>query len=107
MTDQITIKTNNHARELLCWYELPAGIGPEWFDYVTGEDQYSARFVNYRGSWYDVNDTDNGFGSGMPAVFAGWDSYVSDSFFSGVVFRFPCIDGRTDYESVVVGRYYS
>jgi hypothetical protein len=32
-------------------------------------------------------------------AFAGWDGYISDSFFSGVLFRFA------DEDHVIVGRY--
>jgi hypothetical protein len=37
-------------------------------------------------------------------AFAGWDGYISDSFFSGVLFRFADESAAGD-ACVVVGRY--
>lgn len=107
-TDTLRIITNNHPRELVSWHELPAGVAAEWFDYVTDEDErYSPRFVQYRGSWHDTSDCD---GRAPQEAFPGWDLYQSDSFFSGIVFRWPYDDFGThgrdyDYDRVIVGRY--
>lgn len=51
----LTITTNNHPRELLSLAELTDSEREE-FDYVTGEDQWSARFVRAYGNVYDVNE---------------------------------------------------
>jgi hypothetical protein len=99
--DNVRIITNNHARELVSFEQLPESARSD-FDYVTGEDQWSPRFVQYRGSWYDTSDCD---GLASNVGITGWDLYASDSFFSGVLFRWPDIDGSIDYESVVVGLY--
>jgi hypothetical protein len=98
----ITIKTNNHPRDLVTWHELPAGVAEDWFSYITDEDEkFSCRFVEYRGSWYDTSETEGVAPSDIPGK---WDSYLTDSFFSGVVFRFVDDNGN---ERVVVGTFYA
>ena len=92
----MVITTNNHRRELLALDQIPTDAA-EVFDYITGEDRYSPRMVQYRGEWYDVNDVD---GHAINVHIRGWDTYASDSFFSGLVFRY-----EDDYETVAVGTY--
>ena len=111
MSDTIMVVTNNKPRELVAWHQLPTEQQRVDFDYVTGEDQFSTRFVQYRGSWYDTGDTE---GTPRSPYFQGWDLYITETFFSGVLFRFPKTgevgrdgDPIYDYDSVVVGRYYS
>jgi hypothetical protein len=99
----VRILTNHHRRELLSWDELPEQER-ERFDYVTGEDRWSPRFVHYRGSWVDVSDMDGSAWSiGVPEEFRDWAAYASDSFFSGVLVKFPDLP---DCDTVVIGRYY-
>ena len=93
----ITIVTNNVPREIVAFYELP-DTAREDFDYVTGEDQYSPRFVRYLGEWYDVNEFSV---APVTAPFNKWHGVQSDSFFSGVLIRYS-----EDFETVVVGRYF-
>lgn len=106
------IITNWVPRNMRALYELPAKKRA-WFDYVEEDDSYTPRFVQYKGEWYDVHDSqriepDNGRQQRM-----GWamrvhpgsplclfDSVESDSFFSGLLFRFVGED------QVVVGRYF-
>lgn len=101
------IKTNNHPRDLVSLWELPENIRREDFDHIS-EDDGAYRFVQYRGSWYDVNDTqvighDHRMGWGFPvdsdSPLAAWDHIATDSAFSAVVFRYPTEHycGRTDY----------
>jgi hypothetical protein len=90
------ITTNNIPRQLLPLTDLPKKA-QEDFDYLNDPHEY--RLVNYKGYWYDVYDSQSitrelGFDQ-----FKGWDSIVSDSFFSGILFRLVG-DGE-----VVVGRY--
>jgi len=107
--ENVRIITNHHRRELVAYDQLPEAARSD-FDYVTGEDQYSSRFVQYHESWYDTSDCD---GLAANVGIQGWDLYASDSFFSGILFRWPPtgetnhITGEPvyDYESVVVGRY--
>jgi hypothetical protein len=98
----MTVKTNNQPRELLAWFELAPADSKD-FDYVDGEDRYSPRFVRYRGSWYDVNDSQYAGGLGFPESLKAWDGIVTESFSSGVLFKYT----DPQCESVVVGRYYS
>lgn len=102
----LTIITNNVPRDILEGWDLSPSER-EHFDYIDwaaverGEE--SCSFVRYRGELYDLGDTEGR----PPAVLAGWDAYLSDSFFSGVVFRYARDDsGDLDPERVIVGRYY-
>lgn len=107
------IITNHTPRALQCLADLPKKARAD-FDYLSEDEHYSARFVQYRGHWYDAFDTqriepDNGrqhrMGWAMrvhPGEPLAWfDSIISDSYFSGVVFRF------VDDDSVIVGTYIS
>jgi hypothetical protein len=91
------IITNNHPRPLACLAELPGKVRAE-FDYV-GDGDYTARFVQYKGHWYDVYDS-QACGVGFDQ-FKGWDGIVSETFFSGVLFRFA------DEDQVIVGQYFA
>lgn len=95
------IITNNKPRVLEALVDLPAEAQKD-FDYIKVSDEYSPRLVQYKGNWYDVYDSQSitremGFDQ-----FKGWHGIVSDSFFSGVLFRLCDYD-----QSVVVGAYYS
>lgn len=104
----ITIKTNNHPRDIVHGYELTPAERAE-FDYIDSSELTSwdeAEFVRYRGDLIDINDTE-----GRPEFAPGWDAYRSDSFFSGIVLRYPreTWDGRhveLDTERIIVGTYY-
>lgn len=100
------ITTNNVPRDPVAFCDLPEAVRPD-FDYVDADD-YSERFVLYRGSWYDLNefqritrhDSNHGWaymvegGSDLLA----WDGIQTDTYFSGVVCRY--VDGG---ERVVIG----
>jgi hypothetical protein len=97
--EDMQIITNNQPRPMACFADLPAKVQAD-FDYVLLADHYSPRFVQYKGWWYDVYDSQSitrelGF-----SQFAGWHGIVSDSFFSGVLFKL------CDDDTVIVGRYY-
>jgi len=93
----MNIITNNQPRELLTLADLPESAAAD-FDYITEEGAYDARFFKYRGQYYDAHDM-------MPADFIGsaWDCYAHWNAFAGVLVRF-C---NPDYDSVIVGRYWS
>lgn len=66
-------------------------------------------FVRYLGRVYDLGDTE-----GIPPQdqFPGWDQYITDSFFSGVLFRWPREDygygePTLDTDHVICGRFYT
>ena len=94
------ITTNNIPRPLQCLLDLPEKARAD-FDYL--DDPYGARLVQYKGEWYDVWDSMRcpTMDSSAPRnPLSGWDGYISDSFFSGVLFRFA------DDDRVVVGQYF-
>ena len=106
MSDTLTVITNNKPRELVTWHELPASARG-WFDYLDEDQRYDARLFNYRGSWYDANEF-----TIAPADMRPWEGISRDSFFSGVLIRYPREDygqygSDVDYEHVIVGRYYA
>jgi hypothetical protein len=101
------ITTNNRPRPLACLADLPAKVRAD-FDYVG--DEFDARFVQYKGHWYDVYDSQSistvargpmGWAVVVAEAspLADWDNIVSDSFFSGILFRLVGDD------EVIVGRY--
>lgn len=94
------IITNNIPRPLLPLTDLPEKARED-FDYI--DDSYDFRFVQYKGVWYDVYDSTRCPGDEAPAatrhVFAGWDGYINDSYFSGVLFKFA------DEDCVVCATY--
>lgn len=108
------IITNWKPRELQCKAMMPAKAAAD-FDYT--EDDYEYRFVQYKSAWYDVFDTQR-IDPAEPdeyRTYMGWairvhpgsplahfDAIISDSYFSGVLFRY-CADDDT----VVCGRYMS
>jgi hypothetical protein len=96
----VDIITNNKPRPLACLLDLPDNVRAD-FDYVAKDGDYTARFVRYLGCWYDVYDSQSitrelGFDQ-----FKGWDGIVSETFFSGVLFRLVGDD------EVIVGRYFA
>jgi hypothetical protein len=104
------IVTNHQQRLLLDAHNLTSKERAEhdyldWDAIERGED--SATFIRYLGHAYLLSDFSGDYGitrgAGLPDVFAGWDGYLSESFFSGVVIRFV----PDDNDRVIVGRYYS
>ncbi|MGK2884363.1 MAG: hypothetical protein ACSLE8_06240 [Rhodococcus sp. (in: high G+C Gram-positive bacteria)] len=112
----LKILTSPRLYHLSPFFALPEKVRKD-FDYVEGEDQNSDRFVCYRDAWYDTGDvqairveTDppQPMGWAMTVAadhpFAKWDAIVSETYFSGILFRHREIDGEW---CVNVGRYYS
>lgn len=106
----MNITTNNKPRALVCLADLPAKAQAD-FDYIEKDGDYTARLVNYRGAWYDVLDTqfitrEARYPMGWAVVvaeaspLADWHSIISETYFSGIVFRWGADD------TVVVGRYF-
>jgi hypothetical protein len=97
MSDEITVKTNYHRRDILNEWELTPKERLE-FDYLDwkafeqGRD--SASFFRYRGQVYDLGE----FGIAPPSLRGKWDNFQSDSYFSGILVRYS-----DNYESVIVG----
>lgn len=93
--ENITIRTNGRARELVSLSDLPAKIAAD-FDYIGDDEQFSPRFVQYRKAWYDIGDMTRAL-----ECFKGWDCYAGGTYFSGVLVRF--VD---DGERVIMANYY-
>lgn len=107
--DEIKIVTDGKPRELNCFMDLTEKERAD-FDYIDDEEFYSQRFVKYKGCWYDVDDTQRiggwpkqnifDFSVNPGSRFAGWGMIKTETFFSGVLFRYT-----KDFKSVVCGRY--
>jgi hypothetical protein len=99
------IRTNRHARNLLCWFDLTPAEQKE-VDYLAPDEQHQYRFVRYHRVVYDTYEFDNVRDTRVActttAPFAGWDGYRSETFFNGLLVRFD----NDDAESVVVGSYF-
>ena len=105
------IITDWKFRPLQCLADLPEKARAD-FDYI--DDEYSPRFVCYRGVWHDCHDTQRIEPDSSRAHPMGWsmrvhpgsplalfDAIESDSYFSGTLFRFDADD------KVMCGRYFS
>lgn len=94
----LTIITNNVPRDIIEGWELTSSERED-FDYLDwnaidgGLD--SASFVRYKGQLYDLGDFE------AATLFPGWNGYVSDTFFSGILVRW------VNTEQVVMGRFFS
>jgi len=98
----VDVKTNNHKRELFPLEDCPLSVRKD-FDYI--KDDSSLRLFSYRGEWYDLREF---MVIANCEMFPGdWDVYQSDSYFSGVLARYPREDNEVDFENVIVGRYWT
>lgn len=106
----ITIKTNNRPRPIIYGYELTEKEAAE-FDYL--DDIEIHTFFRYKGELYDLSQFSGIIPAGSKSYhpcdmhdvdnnFSGWQGYLSDSYFSGIVIRYT-----DDHESVIVGTYFS
>jgi hypothetical protein len=103
----LTIKTNRIPRDVLRWHDLTPKERAE-FDYLdTEERQDEASFMRYRNWTYDLGEFMRCPADSSPAPdslgFSGWDGYHSDSYFSGILIRYP----DSDCEQVIAATYYS
>lgn len=97
------IITNNKPRHIIYGFEL-SNKEKEQFDYLDNIDECS--FFRYKGEIYDLKEfmrIDRALAPHpQQKGWESWQGYSSDSCFSGVLVRYT-----SDYESVIVGRYYS
>ena len=106
----MNVITNGHARDVVEAYELPIELRDKEFDYLNweaiekGED--NASFIRYKDEWYDLQDfqTTRSITFHPTHPFRKWDGYISDTFFSGILIKWV---PETNWEQVVVGRYYA
>lgn len=102
---------NECAVDVLRGYELGMKETEELAggEYSSGEDYervLQADYVRYNDSIYPLTDFSTTWGigrdAGLPTWMEGWHSYVSDSFFSGLVLRYNK-DDEGDRESDFTG----
>lgn len=108
MSDKITIITNNTPREVIFGYELTEKERLEfdyhnWAKIAMGEES-DPEFFRYKGQLYDLSELS--VTANVP-IFRNkhWHLYQSDSFFSGILVKWPGYEDG-NFEWVIVGRYY-
>ena len=94
---ELKIRTDHKPRPLRPLYDLPSKFWKD-FDYLDESDEGSFRFVQYKGVWYDTYDSQRVRVSRKDNFcdmvvnpdhpFASYHAVISDSFFSGVLFKF-------------------
>lgn len=95
----LTIKTNNHWRNIQFGYELTDEQRAE-FDWIDPHEIDHRMFVTYKGHVYSLDEFMRLEGEHHP--FGQWDGYASDSFFSGVLVKIS-----DDGEQVKLATYLS
>ena len=100
MTDY-RITCNNTARLTVNWWDLSNKEKKE-FDYIKNPEDGCGPFVRYRGWVYDLRDTARVETGRLPAdtPLRGWHCYVSDYFFSTVLFKYK-FPNNHDMDSVI------
>ena len=98
----VTIRTNNQPRPIISARELTEKERME-FDYLNLESGEGS-FFRYKGQVYDLGEfvrvESNACEHNAP--FQAWHGVQSDSYFSGILVRYT-----DNYESVIVGQYFS
>ena len=96
----LEIRTNNHKREVVYWWELTEKERKEFDYFNTDEEQSEALFFRYKGDVYAMGEF---MRIEHCPDFNGWDGYISDTFYSGVLVKYY----EDDYDFVIVGTYFS
>lgn len=91
--------SNYHARPTFYGWELTEKERKE-FDYYNDEEIKTAEFFRFKGEIYDLAQ----FMYDRQNHFHGWDGYMNDSFYSGVLVKYPD-DPNT--EGIIVGWFIS
>ena len=108
----MVIKTNNVPRDLLYWFDLTEKEQKE-FNHDEREDSHYFRFKGWVYCLDNFLSLRNEFHCPQgQVIFPGWDGYESETFFSGIVIRYPRIpqwrgEPVEDLERVIVGTYFS
>lgn len=108
MANEIVIKCDNVPRSVVCWHDLSKKERAD-FDYIPEEDRWSQHLVRYKGVVYDLNEfmrvPEVPQFNGLPALgMQRFDGYQSDSFFSGVLCKYP---DPSSCELVIMATYYA
>tara|TARA_Y100001972_G_scaffold11230_1_gene12185 strand:+ start:176 stop:484 length:309 start_codon:yes stop_codon:yes gene_type:complete len=96
--------TNNHERQFVYRYDVPASVLANDLDWTTEEEHLGGYFC-YRGTWYHVDQFMSFHGvawiqSAYEVHSDQWDGYHGDSYFSGVLIKLS-----EDCETYRVGTY--
>lgn len=103
MINGITHRGNRHTRPLIAFNQLEHSVIAEHFgeDYPIGnEDQWTPRFFNYRGSWYDTHEFEV---APLEVKVLGYDGVQTESYFSAVVVSYFDRDGYELQDEIIVG----
>ena len=92
------IITNGKPRFLIYGYELSDNEKSD-FDYISTEEIDLRNFVRYKGHIYDCAEF---MRTGNNDDLKGWDGYISESYFSGVLIKLS-----SDGDRAIMGRYFS
>ena len=96
---ELTIISNYHERPVVYFWEMTEEEQSD-FDWRGAEE---ATYVRYKGEVYCLSEFMR-TGTNPHAGFRKWDGYHSDSFFSGILVKYPD-DDMGDF--VVMGWYMS
>ena len=113
--NEVKIVSNYHRRELSYLYELNSkdrAIVKDQFDWIDSSDTCTwdeEQFFKYRDSWYCLSDFmslhNKVYCPNPPDFMSDWDGYLNDSFFSGILIRYPQDDGFND-EMIQIATFY-
>ncbi len=98
---EIKITTNNHVRPFIYGWQLTEEERQQ-FDYYDDDEILDQTFFGYKGEIYDLGEF---LQLGKDSPFIGWDAYISDSFFSGIVIRLT--EDEYGETGIIVGWYCS
>ena len=109
---EVKIISNYHLRETQYFYELSdkdQTIVESQYDWMDKEELDESQFFKYRDSWYSFCDFmslhNKVYCPNPPDFMVGWDGYLTDSFFSGVLICYPQNDGFND-ELIQIATFY-
>ena len=105
------IITNNHTRDLLYWEQLTDAERKE-FDWIDASQQQDDQFFRYKGWVYSTADfmsLHNKFCTSQACrdAFPGWDGYSNNTFFSGILVKYPIDEFGDCQEGIIVGTFYA
>jgi hypothetical protein len=107
---KVSIYGNNHLHDMLYWSELTTKEQKE-FDWITEENQDYMEFFRYKGNTYCIDEFTNihnpVYNPNPPDWMKEFDGYTNDSFFSGILVKYPKEDEMIDQEHILVYTFIS
>ena len=102
---ELKVYTNHHRHPIIYYWELTKEEKDD-FDWVEDGDN-DHTFFRYRGNTYCLSDFMQ-ITPQAPKEFQSWHGYISDSFFSGILIKWPLEDwGQIDTDFVITGTFIS